>query len=269
MPHSKPDGTAPDRSVPTVGLRRVLVTGGGTGIGLAVCEAILAGGGQVVAVGRRSEPLQAIAARYPGQAHALVADLAAPEQREGLLARGRALMGGLDGFVHSAGYVAHEAPGSISEAALRAQLEINLVAPLRLGEQALELLEDGGGMVFVASTLAVRPVLTSAVYSAAKAGLIEAMKVLALAGAPRGVRASAVLPGVVDTDMIRAPAPTRDGQTESPSEVERRVERLRTLHPIGRLGAPSDVAACTTYLLGAHWISGASITIDGGLLLRE
>ena len=205
-----------------MGLRRVLVTGGGTGIGLAVCEAILAGGGQVVAVGRRSEPLQAIAARYPGQAHALVADLAAPEQREGLLARGRALMGGLDGF------------GSISEAALRAQLEINLVAPLRLGEQALELLEDGGGMVFVASTLAVRPVLTSAVYSAAKAGLIEAMKVLALAGAPRGVRASAVLPGVVDTDMqvtIRA-----SGMNE--------ISKLRR----GQLAAPGVPARWVTWL---------------------
>ena len=253
------------RSEPAVGLRCVLVTGGGTGIGLAVCEAILEAGGQVVAVGRRPEPLHALTARYPGRAHALVADLAAPEQREGLLARGKALMGGLDGFVHSAGYVAHEAPGSISEAALRAQIEVNLVAPLRLGEQALEQLCDGGGMVFVASTLAVRPVLTSAVYSAAKAGLIEAMKVLALAGAPRSIRASAVLPGVVDTDMIRAAAPNEPTE----AAVQNRIDRLRNLHPLGRLGAPADVAACTAYLLGAHWITGASMIIDGGLLLRE
>ena len=126
-----------------VGTRKVLITGGGTGIGRAVAEALLRDGGQVVVTGRRPEVLESLAREWPGKAFALPCDLASPEEREGLLRRAAGLLGGLDGFVHSAGQVVHQPPGHIGEDALRAQLEVNLVAPLRLGEQALEVLEPG------------------------------------------------------------------------------------------------------------------------------
>jgi NAD(P)-dependent dehydrogenase (short-subunit alcohol dehydrogenase family) len=251
----------------------VLVTGGGTGIGRAVAEAVLGAGGGVVVTGRRPEPLEALARAFPGRAFALPCDVASASEREGLLARARGLLGGLDGFVHSAGVVAHQPPGSIDEASLRAQLEVNLVAPLRLGEEALAVLEPGGAMVFVASTLARRPVVTSAVYSAAKAGLVQVMKVLALAGAARRVRANAVLPGVVDTEMVRAPrlvpgeAPLP--QAEAAARVASQLEGLRALHPLGRLGAPEEVARAVLHLLSAPWTTGAELAVDGGLLLRE
>ena len=99
------------------------------------------------------------------------------------------------------------------------------------------------------------------------------MKVLALAGAKRGVRASAVLPGVVETDMARE---VRRAPGEAPlpeAEVARRRESqlagLRALHPLGRLGAPEDVGEAVRYLLGASWLTGAELVLDGGLLLRE
>lgn len=256
-----------------LGTRRVLVTGGGTGIGRAVAEAVLGAGGAVVVTGRRPEPLEALAAAFPGRAFALPCDVASPTERAGLLARARALLGGLDGFVHSAGVVMHQPPGHIDEAALRAQLEVNLVAPLRLGEEALEVLEPGGGMVFIASTLAVRPVVTSAVYSAAKAGLLQVMKVLALAGASRRVRANAVLPGVVDTEMVRevrlAPGEGPLAAEEASTRLESQLEGLRALHPLGRLGAPGEVAGAVLHLLSASWTTGAELVVDGGLLLRE
>src|SRR5690606_32530817 len=142
---------------------------------------------------------------------------------------------------------------------------VNLVAPLRLGEQALEVLEPGGAQVFIASTLATRPVLTSAVYSAAKAGLLQVMKVLALAGAARGVRASAVLPGVGETDMVRGVRRAPGGGPLSGPEHARRQEAqlagLRALHPLGRLGRPEDVAEAVRYLLGASWISGSELVL--------
>lgn len=255
------------------GTRRVLITGGGTGIGRAVAEALLRAGGSVVVSGRRREPLDELAAAFPGRAFALTCDLTSVSEREGLLARSRELLGGLDGFVHSAGVANHQLPGHIDEASLREQLEVNLVAPLRLGEQALEVLEPGGGMVFISSTIAVRALITSAVYSAAKAGLLQVMRSLALAGAPRGVRASSVLPGVVDTEMVRslrlAPGEAMPPEPERVARVEAQVERLRALHPLGRLGTPADVAAAVVYLLGASWTTGAELVVDGGILLRE
>ncbi|QDE93356.1 oxidoreductase [Myxococcus xanthus] len=256
-----------------VGTRKVLVTGGGTGIGRAVAEALLRAGGQVVVSGRRAEVLESLTTAWPGRAFALPCDLASLEAREGLLRRAAGLLGGLDGFVHSAGQVVHQPPGHIGEDALRAQLEVNLIAPLRLGEQALEVLAPGGAQVFIASTLATRPVVTSAVYSAAKAGLLQVMKVLALAGAARGVRASAVLPGVVETDMVRevrlAPGEGPLSEPESTRRQEAQLAGLRALHPLGRLGRPEDVAEAVRYLLGASWISGSELVLDGGLLLRE
>ncbi len=247
---------SPAPRLPPLGARRVLVTGGGTGIGRAVAEAILEAGGQVAICGRRAEPLHALAASWPKeQVQVLCGDVTLPSFRDGLLARARESLGGsLDGLVHSAGVVVHQPPGAIDEAALRAQLELNLVAPLRLGEQALEVLEPGGCAVFVSSTLAHRPVPTSAVYSASKAGLLAVMKTLALTGAngPRRVRFNAVSPGVVDTEMVKG-----------------RAESLRALHPLGRLGRPEEIAQAVLHLLCAPWTTGTELTVDGGLLLRE
>lgn len=256
-----------------VGTRKVLVTGGGSGMGLAVAEALLRAGGQVAVTGRRAERLEAVVRAWPGQAVALPCDLASPSERSGLLARARDALGGLDGLVHSAGVVEHQFPGHISEDALRSQLEINLVAPLRLGEEALSVLEDGGGMVFIASTLALRPLATSAVYSAAKAGLLAAMRSLAIAGAARRVRANAVCPGVVDTEMVRAPRLSPGETPPTGEELERRISAqlstLGALHPLGRLGKPEEVADAVVHLLSAPWTTGSELVIDGGLLLRE
>jgi NAD(P)-dependent dehydrogenase (short-subunit alcohol dehydrogenase family) len=245
------------------GTRRVVVTGGGTGIGRAVAEKLLRRGGSVVVIGRRPEPLEDLARGWKGRAFTLSVDLARARMRIGLLAKARELLGGLDGFVHSAGAVIHQLAGSIPERALRSQLEINLVAPLRLGEEALEVLDPGGGMVFISSTLAQRPVPTSLVYSAAKSGLQGVSRALAVAGAPRGIRSSAVVPGVVDTQMVRA---VRPGGKDS---VDAQLESLRRLHPLGRLGTPEDVADAVVHLLAAPWTTGAELLVDGGLLLHE
>jgi len=96
--------------------------------------------------------------------------------------------------------------------------------------------------------------------SAAKAGLLQVMRVLALAGAVRQIRANAVLPGVVATDMLDAPRHLGGGQDQ--------VAALRALHPLGRLGTPGDVARSIVYLLDSPWITGTELVVDGGLLIH-
>jgi NAD(P)-dependent dehydrogenase (short-subunit alcohol dehydrogenase family) len=134
-------------------------------------------------------------------------------------------------------------------------LEVNLIAPLRLGEEALRILPRGGGMVFIASTLARRPILTSAAYSASKAGLLQAMRTLALAGAPKGIRANAVLPGVVNTELVRtlrlAPG---EAAPEGAERAEREVAQLAglaNLHPLGRVGRTDSARAAFASVMRA------------------
>lgn len=249
-----------------IGRRRVLVTGAGSGIGRAVAEGLLRAGGKVAVLGRRRSRLEAVAAAWPGQVEILAADLRV--EAKGILARAKARLGGLDGLVCAAGVAHHEPPGAISEEALREQLEVNLVAPLRLGEEALAALEPGGGVVFVASNLAHRPLETSAVYSASKAGLLAAMRALGRAGIARGVRVNAVSPGIVDTEMIRAPRARRDEPPPTEAEAARRLDALRAEVPLGRLGRPEEIAEAVIHLLGASWISGSEWLLDGGGLLR-
>lgn len=254
------------------GAQRVLVTGGGSGIGQAAAEALAARGSQVVIVGRRADRLAAVAAGHPERIQALPCDLEDLGEREGLLLEAREMLGGLDGVVYSAGNAFHQPPGHIQEAALRSQLELNLIAPLRIGEQALEAVEEGGGVVFLSSTLAVRPIETSAAYSAAKAGLLAAMKSLALAGAPRGIRFNAVLPGLVDTEMVRElrlePGTPRPDEAEAARLLAAQVEGFHRLHPLGRMGTADEVARAVLHLLDARWATGSEWILDGGLLLR-
>jgi NAD(P)-dependent dehydrogenase (short-subunit alcohol dehydrogenase family) len=236
-----------------LGARNVVVTGGGTGIGRAIAERIVQGGGRVVLVGRRADVLADVVRAHPDSMHALTCDLADVAARQGLLVRARALLGALDGVVHAAGVVVHEAPGFISERALRDQLELNLVAPLRLVEDAHTQLDDGGAIVLIASTLAHAPVSTSAVYSASKAGMIALAKTWAPTLAARGVRINTISPGVVDTDMMKG----------------RDLDALRALHPLGRVGTPADIAETAWHLLTSSWTTGTDVVVDGGLLANH
>jgi NAD(P)-dependent dehydrogenase (short-subunit alcohol dehydrogenase family) len=127
--------------------------------------------------------------------------------------------------------------------------------------------------VFISSTLALRPLPTSAVYSAAKAGMLAAMRSLALVGAARRIRANAVCPGVVDTEMVRAPRLSPGETPPTGEELERRISAqlstLGALHPLGRLGKAEEVAEAVVHLLAAPWTTGSELVIDGGLMLRE
>ena len=273
MSFSLSAGTGGQMSEPPLGLRRVLITGGGTGIGKAIVDAVLARGGKVAIVGRRVDVLKKLEARAPGQIVAMPCDITLEESRTGLLERAYDALGGLDGFVHAAGAVMHEPFGNILEDSLREQIEVNLVAPLRLGEEALQVLEDGGSMLFLSSTLAIRPTATSAVYSATKAAQTSMMRALALAGAPRKVRANTISPGVVDTGMVRALRLPSNAGTPNPADmrakIDAQLEGLRVLHPLGRLGTPEDIAQMAMQLLGAAWMTGSDVVLDGGLLVRD
>ncbi|MBT8467738.1 MAG: SDR family oxidoreductase [Myxococcales bacterium] len=249
----------------------VVVTGATRGIGRATVDAILERGGKVVAIARNERLLAALQASAPNRIRALTADLEDLDRISELARLANDAFGSVDGLVNCAGIARYEPVGAIGLDAIEAQLRVNLAAPLLLSQAlAVHLRAPGGSIVNVSSTLSERAAPQTVVYAATKAALNAVTKGLALELAPAGVRVNAVLPGGVETDMLRTPR-LLPGETLGPGEIEARVASqladLTALHPLGRLGTPEEVAAVIISVLDQTWQTGSLVTIDGGLSL--
>lgn len=249
----------------------VIVTGATRGIGRATVEALLEAGGRVIGIARDEEALAEIEAMHPTRARGIPARLERVDRLEAVVDSAVKAFGEVHGLVNCAGIAHYEPVGSITADSIEAQLRVNLVAPLLLSQAVARRMDGrGGAIVNVSSTLSERVAEQTAVYAASKAGLNALTKSLALELAPRGIRVNAVLPGGVDTDMLRTPR-LRPGESLAPEEANERVRSqlaaLAALHPLGRLGTPAEVAAVVVDALDHPWQTGSLITIDGGLSL--
>lgn len=249
----------------------VIVTGATRGIGRATVEAILERGGRVVGIARNVDALAALESLHPNRFRGVAARLEDVDQLLGIVDRAREALGTIDGLVNCAGIALYEPVGAIRPDSIDAQLRVNLVAPLLLSQAVADHMRGrGGAIVNVSSTLSERVAPQTAVYAATKAALNTLTKSLALELAPYGIRVNAVLPGGVDTDMLRTPR-LRRGESLNEVELQERIESqlsaLASLHPLGRLGAPSEVASVIVAALDQPWQTGSLITIDGGLSL--
>lgn len=250
----------------------VIVTGATRGIGRAVVEAIVERGGRVVGIARDEQALAALEATHRGRVKGVAAHLERVDQLLVVADSAREAFGRVDGLVNCAGIARYEPVGSIQMESIDAQLRVNVVAPLVLCQAVAAFMRGrGGSIVNVSSTLSERVAPFTIVYAATKAALNALTKGLALELAPDGIRVNAVLPGGVDTDMLRAPR-LSPGDSLSDSELAQRVESqlasLRALHPLGRLGTPAEVADVIVDALDRPWQTGSLITIDGGLSLK-
>jgi len=247
----------------------VVVTGATRGIGRATVEAILARGGKVVAVARDLEALRSLSASSEGRVRPVPADFEDVASVPEAAKRAIDAFGSVDGLVNCAGIAHYEPVGAISLASIESQLHVNLVAPLLFSQVlAAHFGTRGGSIVNVSSTLSEHVAPNTLVYAASKAALNSMTKSLALELARFGVRVNAVLPGGVETDMLRNPR-LRPGESLEPEELDARVaaqlKALAALHPMGRLGEPTEVAAVIVAVLDQTWQTGSLVTIDGGL----
>jgi NAD(P)-dependent dehydrogenase (short-subunit alcohol dehydrogenase family) len=234
---------------------RALVTGGGSGLGLGIAEVLRARGYDVVLTGRREAPLRAAAERLG--AEALVADIT--DDPAGLIAQ--ATLGGpLTHLVHNAGHYEHLPIGDWTAEAWDRLLRVHLVAPALLTRAFAAQARGPGAIVHIGSTLSERPIPGSGPYAAAKAGALGLVRALAVELAPQGIRANAILPGVVLTEMTAAPR----GDEADPAA---RLDAVARAHLAGRLGTPTELGEAVAFLLEAPWITGAALPVDGGLLL--
>lgn len=228
----------------------VLVTGGATGIGLGITRKLLSEGFQVHVCSRRPGPLKQVQTLG---AQALRWDLMQPE---GLIQE----LPPLTHLVHCAGNDNNDPIGSWRPEAFQQTFALHAVAAALLMQEWAAQAPKGGCFVGVSSTLGRRSAPGKAAYAAAKAAMLSICQSGAMELAPRGLRVNAVLPGVVETDMTRAP--------RSPgADVDAQLAFLSGLHPLGRLGTAAEVAEAVAYLIQAKWTTGAELVVDGGLSL--
>ena len=238
--------------------RRFVVTGGASGIGLAVAEQLVERGAELCLVGRRASALEAAVAQLGAAAWAHPADVADPVQVDELVATVGARWPVVDGLVNNAGVATMARLADTSLAAWDETFAVNVRGPFLLLRGLLPRLQaaPGAAVVCVSSTLAEKAIPGMAAYNASKAALNQLVRSAALELAP-GIRVNGVMPAVVDT-----PIHARRGLSSE------QVHGMAGLHPLGRVGRPADVAAAVVFLLSdqAAWITGAMIPVDGGML---
>jgi meso-butanediol dehydrogenase/(S,S)-butanediol dehydrogenase/diacetyl reductase len=234
--------------------KRVVVTGGTSGIGEATSRRFLAEGARVVALAVGEEEVATAAGRIPG-IDALRCDVADPAAVAAAFATIDDLLGGIDVLVANAGISIRKPFLEIEAADWQRVLDVNLTGVFHCAQQAARrmIAADGGVILMTASTNGLTGHAYYADYNASKAGVILLAKTMALELAP-AVRVNAVCPGYVLTPMQQA---------EYTPEM---LERVNATIPLGRHATPDEIAALYAFLAsdeGAYF-TGAVISIDGG-----
>ena len=242
--------------------RTALITGGTTGLGLAIAERYLLEGARVVITGRDAAIGDGAQRRLRdrGAAWFVAADAADPADVRGSVHRAVEMLGGLDVLVNNAGI-------GVAATVLETPVEdfdkvmgVNVRGPFLYAREAFgSLRERGGCMIHMSSDAGVLGEHTVGVYSISKAAVSMLSNMLALECAPHGVRSNAICPGDIEPGMRHMAPPGRDDGQEDPAEW--------LIPPVGRIGRAGDGAGAAVYLAGpdASFVNGITLLVDGGM----
>ncbi|HZK98345.1 MAG TPA: SDR family NAD(P)-dependent oxidoreductase [Caulobacteraceae bacterium] len=242
-----------------------MVTGGGTGIGLAIARALAARGHAVTILGRSEETLAAASPSLPGGDHE-ICDVTDDASVASALARAEAARGPVRILVNNAGAVATAAFEKTTMEAWSASLEVNLLGAVRMIRAALPSLRghDWARIVNVASTAGLKPYPYVSPYVAAKHALVGLTRALALELAATGVTVNAVCPGYTGTAIVERAIETIAARTGRDREAAEAV--FTSSNPQGRLVTPEEVANAVAWLASpeASAVNGVALSVSGG-----
>ncbi len=244
-----------------------VVTGGAMGIGAATVELLCELGARVAILDRDEDHGRALAQRlsglrYVASCHAC--DVAEERSVQSAIDAAVQHHGALHVLAHCAGIQRYGDALSGAEDVWHETLRVHVDGCFYAVRSSLPHLiaAKGGAIVVVGSVQSVAAVANSAAYVTAKHALLGFTRSVALDFADRKVRANCVLPGAVDTPMLRWAA----GLAPDPEAV---IEGCRHAHPLGRIGQPIEIARAIAFLASdwASFITGAALTVDGGMLV--
>lgn len=244
-------------SNPTHDRRVVIVTGAARGIGAATAAGFAASGDRVVVADVDRVGAEQVARSLPG-AIAVVTDVSDPGAVERLRDRTVKEYGRIDVLINNA-MVCHE--GSLLELdvdAITRDIAVNLVGPMLVARAVLPvMIERRSGVILNVSSVNGLTALGDDAYSAAKAGLLQLTRTIAMRHGPDGVRCNAVAPATIATEYWQQ----RD---VGPSP---QIDSLSSWYPLARIGSCADVVSALHFLASdaAAWITGVVLPVDGGL----
>lgn len=236
-----------------------IVTGGASGIGLAIAKRLASEGARLVLVGTDEKKLKAaepeVRAAGAPEVWGSDCDVSKEEQVEACVQETLRRFGRLDVIVNNAGVMDFKPLAELTEADWLRVLGVDLLGAFYFIKQGFRHMPAGGSIVNVSSIHAVETSPLVAPYAAAKAAVNSLTRTAALEGKPKGLRVNAVLPGAIDTPML-----WENPNVKSGAEVIDKAD----------VGRPEDVAATVAYLASddAAFVQGAEIRVDGGRLSK-
>lgn len=234
-----------------------IITGASSGIGATTVKRFANAGWNIVAVARRKDRLEELAAALSGIAEVAIVtgDVAAATTPKLAVQTAMERFGRLDSLVNNAGAGKWNRVGDTNDDTLDEVIDISLKAPFRFSREAVAVMQPGSSIINIGSVFGITSGLAGGAYSTVKAGLIGMTRSLACDYGPQGIRANLIAPGVIKTEMTDA---------YWDSDYFQRTNHEIT--PFHREGTADDVANCIFFLASAEgsYINGQVIALDGG-----
>ncbi len=247
-----------DDSVFSLEGRLALVTGGGTGLGFGIAKAFVEYGARVVITGRRAKLLSDAVAELGPDASSIACDITKFAELPGFVEHVESKHGNIDILVNNAGIHIKKDLVAFSDGDFELVTKTNESAVFAMSrEVAKKMIARKSGCILMISSMASRYGLPKVIgYTASKSAVEGMTRAMAVELSPSGIRVNCIAPGFIETDM------SANAFEDDPERKKRVLART----PLGRLGAPEDVAYAAVFLCSdaAKYVTGVVLPVDGG-----